>query len=169
MSSVLLGIHSTVWPGPLSIASARSPRSPRWPLAVAAVIAGWAAAQEPRLLPGLTVSQAAAGRATLIATIIGVAAGAVVLVPSLTLLYTLVLRGRLEGGATGETPLGPARGRPGIPRARLAGAFAAVTLVAGAGLMIFAAPAWALALGVLALVACAVTVFALAAGPPERS
>ena len=138
-------------------------------LAVAAVIAGWAAAQEPRLLPGLTVSQAAAGRATLIATIIGVGAGAVVLVPSLTLLYTLVLRGRLEGGATGETPLGPARGRPGIPRARLAGAFAAVTLVAGAGLMIFAAPAWALALGVLALVACAVTVFALAAGPPERS
>ena len=138
-------------------------------LAVAAVIAGWAAAQEPRLLPGLTVSQAAAGRATLIATIIGVAAGAVVLVPSLTLLYTLVLRGRLEGGATGETPLVPAQGRPGIPRVRLAGAFAAVTLVAGAGLMIFAAPAWALALGVLALLACAVTVFALAAGPPERS
>jgi cytochrome d ubiquinol oxidase subunit II len=138
-------------------------------LAVAAVIAGWAAAQEPRLLPGLTVSQAAAGRATLIATIIGVAAGAVVLVPSLTLLYTLVLRGRLEGGATGETPLVPTRGRQGISRARLAGGFAAVTLVAGAGLMIFAAPGWALALGVLLLVACAVTVFALAAGPAERS
>ena len=73
-------------------------------LAVAAVIAGWAAAQEPRLLPGLTVSQAAAGRATLIATIIGVAVGAFVLVPSLTLLYTLVLRGRLEGGPGGEAP-----------------------------------------------------------------
>ncbi len=178
-------------------------------LAVAAVIAGWAAAQEPRLLPGLTVSQAAAGRATLIATIIGVAAGAVVLVPSLTLLYTLVLRGRLEGGPGGEAPTAAGatvagRGRPGVlragvpragvpragvpqagvpqagvpqaevprtgvPRAALAGGFAAVTLVAGAGLMIFAAPGWALALGVLLLVACAVTVFAMAASPPERS
>jgi cytochrome d ubiquinol oxidase subunit II len=155
-------------------------------LAVAAVIAGWAAAQEPRLLPGLTVSQAAADRATLIATIIGVAAGAVVLVPSLTLLYTLVLRGRLEGGTTatagagGEEPaatelgrLGVPRtgrlGRPGAPRAGLAGGFAAVTLVAGAGLLVFAQPGWALALGVLMLVACAVTVFAMTAGPPERS
>jgi cytochrome bd ubiquinol oxidase subunit II len=88
-------------------------------LAVAAVIAGWAAAQEPRLLPGLTVSQAAAGRATLIATIIAVAAGAVVLVPSLTLLYTLVLRGRLEGGerttVAGTTVAG--REGTGVPRA----------------------------------------------------
>jgi cytochrome bd ubiquinol oxidase subunit II len=156
-------------------------------LAVAAVIAGWAAAQEPRLLPGLTVSQAAAGRATLIATIVGVAAGAVVLVPSLTLLYTLVLRGRLEGAeappVVGPTAAGAGRpevsragsaGKPsaalaGVRRARLAGGFAAVTLVAGAGLMIFARPGWALALGVLMLVACAVTVFAMAAGPPERS
>jgi cytochrome bd ubiquinol oxidase subunit II len=161
-------------------------------LAVAAVIAGWAAAQEPRLLPGLTVSQAAAGRATLIATIAGVAAGAVILVPSLALLYTLVLRGRLEGAqappvvrapVVGGTAPGPGRpevsraGSAGLPtaalagvrRARLAGGFAAVTLVAGAGLMIFARPGWALALGVLMLVACAVTVFAMAAGPPERS
>src|SRR5579859_2825359 len=138
-------------------------------LAVAAVIAGWAAAQEPRVLPGLTVSQAAAGRATLIATIIGVTAGAVVLVPSLTLLYTLLLRGRLEAGTTGEAPtmLGP--GRAGVPRAGLAGGFAAVTLVGGAGLLIFARPGWALALGALMLVACAVTVFAMAAVPPGRS
>jgi cytochrome bd ubiquinol oxidase subunit II len=142
-------------------------------LAVAAVIAGWAAAQEPRLLPGLTVSQAAADRATLIATIIGVAAGAVVLVPSLALLYTLVLRGRLEGGAiagtVGEEPTLAGPGQPRVPRAGLAGGFAAVTLVAGAGLLIFAHPGWALALGVLMLVACAVTVFAMTAGPPERS
>src|SRR5207302_3026240 len=65
-------------------------------LAVAAVIAGWAAAQSPELLPGLTVAQAAAGRSTLIATIVGVAVGAVVLVPSLAVLYSLVLRGRLD-------------------------------------------------------------------------
>jgi cytochrome d ubiquinol oxidase subunit II len=78
-------------------------------LAVAAVIAGWAVAQQPRLLPGLTISQAAAGRATLIATIVAVGAGAVVLVPSLALLYGLLLRGRLDT-AVDET------GGPGMPR-----------------------------------------------------
>ena len=65
-------------------------------LAVAAVVAGWAAAQAPRFLPGLTVTQAAADRSTLIALIIGVACGCVVLIPSLALLFTLFLRGRLD-------------------------------------------------------------------------
>jgi cytochrome bd ubiquinol oxidase subunit II len=151
-------------------------------LAVAAVIAGWAAAQEPRVLPGLTVSQAAAGRATLIATIVSVGVGALILVPSLGLLYSLVLRGRLdtgeveavsgvlgaEGRATAGAPEA-AEPRPtaasGATRSRLAGAFAGVTLVAGAGLLVFAPLAWARVLGAAALIACAVTVFALAAGP----
>jgi hypothetical protein len=44
-----------------------------------------------------------------------------------------------------------------------------VTLVAGAGLLVFADPAWAHAIGALALVACAVTVFALASSPPESA
>ena len=65
-------------------------------LAVAAVVVGWAAAQAPRFLPGLTVTQAAADRAALTALIIGVACGSVVLVPSLVLLFTLFLRGRLD-------------------------------------------------------------------------
>jgi cytochrome d ubiquinol oxidase subunit II len=64
--------------------------------AVAAIVVGWALAQRPELLPGLTVEQAAAERSTLIATIVGVAVGAVVLVPSLTLLFGLVLRGRFD-------------------------------------------------------------------------
>jgi len=90
-------------------------------LAVAAVVAGWAAAQAPRLLPGMTVTQAAAGRATLIAIVIAVAAGAVVLIPSLALLYTLFLRGRLdapeEAHAAGvpAVPVPPAH----VPAARL--------------------------------------------------
>ncbi len=150
-------------------------------LAVAAVIAGWAAAQEPRVLPGLTVSQAAAGRETLIATIVAVGAGAVILVPSLGLLYSLVLRGRLDTAVTEDAPevsraagaavagspetASAARGS-GAARSRLAAAFAGVTLVAGAGLLVFAPPAWAQGLGAAALVACAVTVFGLAAGPP---
>jgi cytochrome d ubiquinol oxidase subunit II len=76
-------------------------------LAVAAVVVGWAAAQAPRFLPGMTVTQAAAGRSTLVALVIAVACGAVVLVPSLVLLFTLFLRGQLdtpESHAVGEAP-----------------------------------------------------------------
>jgi cytochrome d ubiquinol oxidase subunit II len=151
-------------------------------LAVAAVIAGWAAAQSPEVLPGLTVAEAAAGRSTLIATIVAVAAGAVVLVPSLAVLYSLVLRGRLDtadaaaagsdgaasGGtaAPGEVGRGAAGGRSRRgSRLSLAAAFAVVTLVAGTGLLVFADPAWTHGLGAAALIACAVTVFALASGP----
>jgi cytochrome d ubiquinol oxidase subunit II len=141
-------------------------------LAVAAVIAGWAAAQEPQLLPGLTVRAAAAGRATLIATIIGVAVGAAVLVPALALLYTLVLRGRLDTAASSASsvPSVPLVARGGrIAVGRPAWAFAVVTLVAGVGLLVFAGPSWALGIGALLLVACAVTVFALTAVPDEKT
>jgi cytochrome d ubiquinol oxidase subunit II len=145
-------------------------------LAVAAVIAGWAAAQSPFVLPGLTVAEAAAGRSTLIATIVGVAVGAVVLVPSLAVLYSLVLRGRLDtavvsdsgavsgagAAASGEVPRAAGRRSP---RVSLAAGFAVVTLVAGIGLLVFAEPAWANGLGAVALIACAVTVFALASRP----
>jgi cytochrome bd ubiquinol oxidase subunit II len=134
-------------------------------LAVAAVIAGWVEAQRPYLLPGLTISEAAAGRATLIATIVSVGAGAVVLIPSLILLYTLFLRGKLDidpepaaaspGSVATASPAGVAR-RPRV-------AFSAVTLIAGAILMVFGGPAWSQVLGAVCLIACAVTVFTLAA------
>ena len=71
----------------------------RWSAAaaVATVTVGWAFAQTPDLLPGeLTLEQAAASDATLTAVLISVAAGALLLVPSLYLLYSLVLRGRLD-------------------------------------------------------------------------
>jgi cytochrome d ubiquinol oxidase subunit II len=65
--------------------------------AVTCITVGWAVAQSPYLLPGhLTLEQAAAGDATLRALLIALGAGAVVLVPSLVLLYRLVLRGRLD-------------------------------------------------------------------------
>jgi cytochrome d ubiquinol oxidase subunit II len=67
--------------------------------AVASIVVGWALAQRPELLPGLTVAEAAAERQALIATIVGVAFGAVVLVPSLALLFGLVLRGRFDSEA----------------------------------------------------------------------
>jgi cytochrome d ubiquinol oxidase subunit II len=64
-------------------------------LAVAAVLWGWGAAQYPHLLaaaPGLTVAQAAAGRATLQATMISVGVGVVLLAPSLLWLFLLFQR-----------------------------------------------------------------------------
>jgi cytochrome bd ubiquinol oxidase subunit II len=89
-------------------------------LAVAAVVVGWAAGQAPRFLPGLTVAQAAASRSTLVALIIAVGCGAVVLVPSLALLYTLYLRGQLDtpedaaaGGADDGGPDGRTVGASG--------------------------------------------------------
>jgi cytochrome bd ubiquinol oxidase subunit II len=70
--------------------------------AVAFVILGWALAQRPELLPGLTVEEAAAGRTVLLATVVGVAIGALVLIPSLVLLFGLVLHGRFDEDA-GDT------------------------------------------------------------------
>jgi cytochrome d ubiquinol oxidase subunit II len=165
-------------------------------LAVAAVIAGWAAAQEPRVLPGLTIGQAAAGRATLVATIVAVAAGAAVLVPSLALLYSLVLRGRLDtavvgagagdgagvagagdgAGAVVSSAAGSlpqvAKSAPGPGReasSRLSVAVAVASLVIGAGLLVFAGPAWAHGIGAVFLLACAVTVFGMAVAPGEEN
>ncbi len=165
-------------------------------LAVAAVVGGWAAAQAPRFLPGLTVTQAAADRSTLIALIIGVACGSVVLIPSLALLLTLFLRGQLDtpeshdpmhpdaapAGAAAPSPTArssqagpaaaslatasPAGVAPTAPPARLWGAAAVVGLVAGTGLLVFLDPAWAHGLGVACLVLCAVAVFRLASSPP---
>jgi cytochrome d ubiquinol oxidase subunit II len=153
-------------------------------LAVAAVVVGWAAAQAPRFLPGLTVTQAAAGRSTLVALVIAVACGAVVLVPALALLFSLFLRGRLDTpephfpdrgtGAAAPAPVtvqpAPVRRRTETPRARTRGradrplgAAAALGLVAGAGLLVFTDATWTQLLGVAGLLLCAVAVFALTA------
>jgi cytochrome bd ubiquinol oxidase subunit II len=62
-------------------------------LAVTAVLWAWAAAQYPNLLnPGLTISQAAADRPVLTATLASLGAGAVLLIPSLAWLYILFQR-----------------------------------------------------------------------------
>jgi cytochrome d ubiquinol oxidase subunit II len=72
--------------------------------AVASIVLGWAIAQRPELLPDLSVDEAAAGRPTLIATVVGVAIGAMILVPSLALLFGLVLRGRFDAADADEEP-----------------------------------------------------------------
>ncbi len=66
-------------------------------VAVGSIVAGWALAQRPELLPGqLTLEQAAASDATLVALLVSVAVGMLVLIPSLRLLFRLLLRGDLD-------------------------------------------------------------------------
>jgi cytochrome bd ubiquinol oxidase subunit II len=65
--------------------------------AVGSITVGWAFAQSPYLLPKeLTLDQAAAGDTTLIAVLVSVAVGLALVIPALYLLYSLVLRGRLD-------------------------------------------------------------------------
>jgi cytochrome d ubiquinol oxidase subunit II len=65
-------------------------------VAVAAIVAGWPLSQSPDFLPGLTLDEAAASDSVLVALLVTVAIGALVLIPSLTLLYRLVLSGRFD-------------------------------------------------------------------------
>jgi cytochrome d ubiquinol oxidase subunit II len=137
-------------------------------LAVAAIIAGWAVAQEPTFLPGLTIDQAAAGRTTLVATLVAVAAGSIVLVPSLLLLFSLFLHGRFDPRAsTPPTAAGPIL-RPTTGRAASA-AVALVGGVAGTGLLVFADDGWAKALGVACLTVCCVSTFVMASATPDEA
>jgi len=82
------------------------------PLAVGAVVAviwGWGVAQHPYLLPkSLTISQGAAGQATLEATLIVFGAAVLVVLPSLGFLYTLTQRSVLQGET--EPPASPGAG-----------------------------------------------------------
>jgi cytochrome d ubiquinol oxidase subunit II len=65
--------------------------------AVVFLVAGWAVAQQPYMLPGhLTIDQAAAGDATLQAVLISTGIAVVILGPSIWLLFRLVLAGRLD-------------------------------------------------------------------------
>jgi cytochrome d ubiquinol oxidase subunit II len=69
-------------------------------VAVAAIVAGFALGQRPYMLPPeLTVQEAAAPDATLAALLGCVAVGVLVLVPALTWLFRLHLRGRLDSGS----------------------------------------------------------------------
>jgi cytochrome d ubiquinol oxidase subunit II len=67
-------------------------------VAVAAIVAGWALAQSPIFLPGLTVKQAAAPHDVLVAVLVAILGGAVILFPSLVLLFRLTLGGQLGHG-----------------------------------------------------------------------
>jgi cytochrome d ubiquinol oxidase subunit II len=131
--------------------------------AVAAVIAAWGLAQEPVILPGLTLAQAAAPHDVLVAVTVAVLAGAVLLFPSLGLLFRLFLGGALgepaappQSRATEPAPGSAPRGglAPGL-LARLAGA----CLIAGIGLLNLADAPLAHVIGVPCLLAFIVLAF----------
>jgi cytochrome d ubiquinol oxidase subunit II len=120
-------------------------------LAVAAIVAGWALARWPTILPGLTVDQAAAGHDALVWVIVCVLAGGAVLFPSLGLLFRLTVTGRLQGGErrAAERSAGQVRDA----RSPLLARSAIALLIAGFGLLNVAEAGWAHAVGVACLLA----------------
>jgi cytochrome d ubiquinol oxidase subunit II len=133
-------------------------------VAVAAIIAGWALAQRPYLLPGVTVDDAAAGHSTLVAVTIGVAVGAVILLPSLAYLFTLVLRGRFDRPVPAEVSAAP----PTVTSTTRRIAFAGVCLVVGTTLTVLVDPGWGRIVGVTLLAIFLVTAFPLLAVPDRE-
>jgi cytochrome d ubiquinol oxidase subunit II len=130
-------------------------------VAVAAVVAGWALAQNPVLLPGLTVEQAAASHDTLVAVTVAVVAGGMILFPSLGVLFGLLLRGRLDHPST-ERGVEPWPGAPVHTRPVLMGRLAAALLIAGFGFLSVAEAGWAHAIGAACLLGSVATGFAAA-------
>ena len=126
-------------------------------LAVAAVVAGWALAQWPTILPGLDVRQAAAPHDTLVAVVVAVLGGGAIVFPSLAVLFRLTLAGRFDEGSHPLTAP-PSHRRPGPRQAPLARTAVACVIV-GFGLLTVANAGWAHAVGVIALFAFVVAGF----------
>jgi cytochrome d ubiquinol oxidase subunit II len=132
-------------------------------LAVAALLSGWAAAQRPFVLPGLTLSAAAAADSTMIAIIISIALGAVILFPSLGLLFRLSLAGRFDPGALrAQAP----KAGPDAPRPAWSARVAIAGLLIGIVLLTIADAGVAHIFGIVALVVAAFAGFT-AIGPDE--
>ena len=133
--------------------------------AVVTIVAGWAIAQSPYILPpDLTVTEAAAADNVLIALLVAIVVGLFILVPSLILLYGLVLAGRFDPASgdvveyrdlvTGPdgSPLTPL----GSPRRRSVAATITVAAVGG-GLTFFFDGGVGLYLGVVLLLSALAT------------
>jgi cytochrome bd ubiquinol oxidase subunit II len=128
-------------------------------LAVAAIIAGWALAQQPLLLPHLTIHQAAAGHDALVAVTVAVLGGAVILFPSLALLFRLVLGGTLDPHSTPALTMPSPSALLGVSKAGFAARIAGAAFIAAIGFLTLADAPWAHALGVVCLLLFAVAGF----------
>jgi cytochrome d ubiquinol oxidase subunit II len=119
--------------------------------AVAAIVAGWAIAQRPQLLPGLTISEAAAPRATLVALLVVTGIAAVVLVPQLVLLFSLFLEGRFDWVAPEQDASVESTKLSSYPSPRGLGPLAVAFLLIGTVLTVLTDTGWSLAVGVICL------------------
>jgi cytochrome d ubiquinol oxidase subunit II len=137
-------------------------------VAVAAIIAGWAFAQSPVLLPGLTVKAAAAPRETLIAVVVAVLAGTVVLFPALAWLFRLVLSGRFDQPET-QPHQPPASELLHTTARGLSARVAVALLIVGFGFTTVADSSWAHAVGVTALLGFIALAFPAALPPTVNS
>jgi cytochrome d ubiquinol oxidase subunit II len=130
-------------------------------LAVAAIIAGWALAQNPLFLSDLTVRQAAAPHDTLVTVMVAIVVGAIILFPSLVLLFRLTLGGRLGSDYGGTAAPLEAR-TAAFGGRRLAIRMSVAFLLAGAVLLGFADAGWAHAIGAACLLGFVVAAYPLA-------
>jgi cytochrome d ubiquinol oxidase subunit II len=139
----------------IALLASRRYRAARYTAAAAVVtiVAGWGIAQSPYILPpDLTVAEAAASDDVLIALMVAIAIGLLVLVPSLMLLYGLVLGGRFDPGQPGGAVVDEAQfseaGSPSTaaapdPPKRSSVAIALVMAAVGTTLaMVFDSGAW---------------------------
>ncbi|MBV8217379.1 MAG: cytochrome d ubiquinol oxidase subunit II [Solirubrobacterales bacterium] len=133
--------------------------------AVGAIVAGWALARWPMILPGLTVYQAAAGHDTLVWVIVVVLACGAIVLPSLGILFGLTLTGRFQAAEGPPSALG-ADGL-GHMRTGLLARAAVAFLIAGVGLLNFADADWTHAVGLVCLLGFAVAMFAAVVFPVE--
>ena len=128
-------------------------------LAAAAIIAGWALSRWPTILPGLTVYRAAADHDTLVCVVVAVLGGAVILFPSLVVLFRLTLGGRFRGSELRVLETQRIHRSATVNAGRLA-RVALACLIAGFGLLNIANAGWAHAVGVACLIAFVLVAFA---------
>jgi cytochrome bd ubiquinol oxidase subunit II len=165
--SVLAGVATLALVGRRRFEAARVTAA----LAVAAMIGGWAIAQNPTLLPGLTIAQAAAPHDTLVCLVAAIVAGGLILFPSLGLLFRLVLAGQLDHAAPRPRSQ-PAPQSAGellsASRSGLLARLAAACLVLGFACLTVADARWAHAVGIVALLGFAIAGFLALVGDELR-
>ncbi|HEX3873577.1 MAG TPA: cytochrome d ubiquinol oxidase subunit II [Solirubrobacteraceae bacterium] len=147
MLSVLAGGATLVLVGRSRFEAARVTAA----LAVAAMIAGWAIAQNPILLPGLTIAAAAAPHDTLVCVVVAIVAGGVILFPSLGLLFRLVLIGQLDHASPQTLAPRTPRAVLSASRAGLLARLAGASFLIGLGCLTIADARWAHLIGVFGL------------------
>jgi cytochrome d ubiquinol oxidase subunit II len=129
-------------------------------VAIAALLAGWALAQWPRVLPGLDVRQAAASHDALVAVIVAVLGGGAIVFPSLAWLFRLSLRGSFDPvEPTQQVPSGAPAPQVTPGSTAVTGRIAVALLVVGIGLLVFADARPLHAIGVASLIAFIVAGF----------